>query len=137
MSKTQKEKPKWFGLGADRRPSDQEVTSAERVLGVTLPNEYKDFVRVYGGGYFAFANVLSLDAESDWNLLSFNEKYESLRADHVIFSDTGAGDFYGFRYVGGSCGSEVYLFDHDDAAWRATEYSNLFMWLRAKALKLQ
>jgi hypothetical protein len=64
--------PVWFALDADRPASDAEISQAELDLRVTLPAESGSFVKDFGGGYFAFANVFSVQPESEWNIVQRN-----------------------------------------------------------------
>ena len=121
--------PIWFAMDADSKPSDKDVLDAEKKLSVKLPHDYVDFIGEYGGGYFALANIFSLDSTSDWHLVTQNFKNDVLRQGHILLSDNGAGDFYGFKVIDGICLAEIYFFDHELQKWVKTDFTNLFEYL--------
>lgn len=46
--------------------SVREISHFENTVGINLPNKYKEFIASYGGGYFGYANIYSLDENSDF-----------------------------------------------------------------------
>lgn len=134
VEKTKSEHPVWFGMEPDGRPTERLFLEAEEKLGVKLPCDYKKFIFEYGGGYFAFSNVYSLEVGSDWNLVGINCKYDVIRNDYVLISDNGSGDFYGFKVVAGVCDPEIYFYDHEVNSWGEMLHENLFDFLEKAAL---
>lgn len=134
VEKTRNDHPVWFGIESDESPAATTITEAERKLGAKLPADYKNFIFEYGGGYFAFSNVYSLESGSDWNLVDVNYKYNDIRNRYVLISENGAGDFYGFKVVDGVCEPQIHFYDHEVEAWQESPYSNLFDYLEKSAL---
>lgn len=134
VEKTRSDHPIWFGMDSDPIPSESLLLEAESKLSAKLPNEYRNFVLEYGGGYFAFSNVYSLNPGSDWNVLDVNHEYQEIRDDHILISENGSGDFYGFRVIDGVCRSEIYFYDHETGSWQETTYGNIFEYLEKFAL---
>ena len=134
VEKTKTDHPVWFGLEPDESPNETAVTEAEMKLGAKLPIDYKNFILEYGGGYFAFSNVFSLEERSDWNLVDLNYKYDAIRNGHVLISENGSGDFYGFKFVNGVCEPRIYFYDHEVETWCESPHSNLFDYLEKFAL---
>lgn len=130
----QKSNPVWFRLAQDKPPDKGEIECAEQKLAAKFPVEYVKFISEYGGGYFAFANVFSLQQDSVWHIVDTNIKSEAIRKGFVLFSDNGVGDFYGFAVEHSQCQREVYFFDHEQMRWTKTEFENLFDFLRRFAL---
>lgn len=126
--------PRWFALAADRIPSGAEISNAERLLEVALPDDYKQFIRQYGGGYYAFANVFSLDMNSDWYLCAKNREYHYIREPYLRISENGSGDYYGYKGSNRQCSTEIWFFDHEVNQWERTRYQNLFEYLATVAL---
>lgn len=126
--------PVWFGLAPDKSVNESAIVSVETKLEVKLPDEYKEFILKYGGGYFSFSIVYSLDDVSDWNLIKVNHEYLSLRAGYILISENGVGDFYGYKVINGICSSEIYFYDHETEGWEKTLFSNLFDYLKKHAL---
>ncbi|MDE5599263.1 MAG: SMI1/KNR4 family protein, partial [Lachnospiraceae bacterium] len=61
--------PILFGLEHDEILSTVEIEKFEEKIHIELPEKYKKFLADYGGGYFGYANVYSLDEGSDFYLL--------------------------------------------------------------------
>lgn len=134
VEKTRKEHPAWFGIESDACPTDNDLIEAERKLNTTLHSDYKRFILEYGGGYFAFSNVYSLEVGSDWNIVDINYKYAGICDKYVLISENGAGDFYGFKVVEGVCEPKIYFYDHERETWQESPYHNLFDYLEKTAL---
>lgn len=135
VAKVKAEHPVWFGLESDSRANDAVVKAAESQLRCKLPRDYVEFVSEYGGGYFAFSNIYSLEDGSDWNLVEINNKYEHLRDGHILISENGVGDFYGFKSDIDSS-SRLYFYDHEEDVWLDSEFGNLYDYLCKYALKM-
>lgn len=129
-----REHPVWFGLPSDKFANTDAVNAAEKELCVKFPVEYVEFLKNYGGGYFALGIVFSLDCESEFYILNKNACESVLRSGYLIFSENGVGDYYGFPVVSGECRSEVFFYDHEDASWGTAGSGNLFDFLARFAL---
>jgi hypothetical protein len=134
VDKVKENHPIWFGLDADQTPNEFDLLEAEEQLNTKLPDDYKNFIFEYGGGYFAFSNVYSLEKGSDWNLVNANYNYHNMHDNYILVSENGLGDFYGFKTIDGVCCSEIYFYDHEVNNWQETQYSNLFDYLEKSAL---
>ncbi len=87
----------------------------EAYYGIKLPQDYKDFLLQYGGGYFAYTIVYSLDENSDFCLRNkvrpkFLEKYNFLP---VVDFETG--DVAGFEIIDGKCQNTISIYNHENA----------------------
>lgn len=134
VKQAQQNHPLWFGMESDQKATDPIIADAEAKLSTKLPDDYKKFIYEYGGGYFAFSNVYSLEIGSDWNLIDVNNKYADIRGEHLLISENGLGDFYGFKITSGVCESKIYFYDHEIQSWQLSPYGNLFEYLKASAL---
>ncbi len=83
VTETEQTHPVWFDLDADKTASDRVIIASQQSLGLIFPNEYVQFIKKYGGGYFAFSIVYSLDNTSDFNIIEINKK--SLAYIKIIF----------------------------------------------------
>ncbi|MDG9668164.1 SMI1/KNR4 family protein [Hahella sp. CR1] len=126
--------PFWFDFEPDDAPDQDSLIRAEQMLEARLPQEYKDFLLQYGGGYFAFGNVFSLEEGSEWNLIDINAEFAHLRAGRVLISENSNGDFFGFDVRDGVCQSELCFWDHAHECWQSSGYTNLFEYLSKVAL---
>lgn len=134
VSELKRTKPVWFGLESDPPANESELDAAEVRLGVRLPDKYRAFVKEFGGGYFAFGNVFSVDKESDWNIVARNEGAQA--NGFVAISDNGTGDRYGFRINGEACEDRIYFWDHEEPnGVSPTDFDDLLEFLRSDALK--
>jgi hypothetical protein len=127
--------PIWFQLREDAPSELNDLSSMEDALNAQLPDEYKKFVSTYGSGHFAFGIVYSPNPSSELSLYGINMKNKSIRQDHVLFSESGTGDYYGFRTTESKCSSRVSFFDHESETWHETDHSDLFCFLSETALR--
>lgn len=103
-----------FGLDADTIPSHRMIHSFEKGYGLTLPTQYKEFLGVYGGGYFAYVSIYSIDVNSEFYLKSNVTIEEVKRNSYLPIIDLNTGDTLGFRLVEGEYCESIVLFNHED-----------------------
>ena len=65
VAQAKQRQPIWFALDSDRPATDVEIAQAEWQLQSALPQQYRSFVKEFGGGMFAFATVLSVQPGSE------------------------------------------------------------------------
>ncbi|NBF05861.1 hypothetical protein GV819_26545 [Pseudomonas sp. Fl5BN2] len=134
LAKRKCDQPIWFALPADRCASEDDISGFEQAWGLQLPGDYRQFLKAFGGGYFALGIVYSLDEASDLNLPRINRAHPVIAQDHLLFSENGCGDFYGFKIENHQCRAEIFCFDHASAEWQETGYRNLLSFLAEVAL---
>lgn len=103
--------PVWFESPHDHLASDEDIKRAEEQLTAKFPPEYARFLKAYGGGYFAFVNIFSVDPTSDWYVVSRNATTGA--KDFLAVSDDESGGYYGFTVVNGICSSKIRYFDFE------------------------
>jgi len=137
VAEAERAHPVWFSLERDPPASAAAISQAELALGVTFPPEYREFLREFGGGYFAFANTFSVAPGSHWDVVARNQALAGLLSQHFLaVSDNGAGDFYGFVVEAGVCDPTLRFWDHEACAVAsAPTYSGLFEFLSVVGLK--
>ncbi|AHF07945.1 SMI1/KNR4 family protein [Desulfitobacterium metallireducens] len=122
--------PVWFGLESDLKSSDEDITFIETNLMLRLPKEYKEFIKEYGGGYFAFTVIFSGIKESEWFIVSKNKEAGVVTSyNFLAVSNNGAGDYYGFKVVDGICESSISVWDHEEKGVKPTTYKNLYHYI--------
>lgn len=131
---TKKRHPVWFGLPPDSPATEEQIQAAEGEIHAAFPEQYRQFLKEYGGGYFGFTVVYSLQYDSDWNIISINEHNKIIRGDYILVSENGVGDFYGFRVEKRKCEEALYFFDHETQEWSETALINLFQYIEQKGL---
>lgn len=107
----------WPESVADGVP-DVEIEDAERAFGVQLPEDYKSFVREFGGAVLGNENVLGLRRPEYMRGLSgtfpeatlrFRKKLPAEFKEMLVISVDGSGNPVGF--LPGN--PTVFIFDHD------------------------
>ncbi|MFI5490476.1 SMI1/KNR4 family protein [Micromonospora echinaurantiaca] len=96
--------------------SAEEIAEAERALGVTLPKQYKAFMRRYGGGQFGFLDLLPIptagSAHHVDDVVSISQA-EFPDGSFVAVAPVGTGDYWCFPVLDGRCSDEVWFHYHD------------------------
>ena len=125
-------KPILFGLEHDKVLCVEEIVSFENTAHITLSDKYKEFIMYYGGGYFGYANIYSLDENSNFYLLKHNavpfDKY-------VRIADNGCGDYYLHCIKDGKCIEPLFIYDHETKNVTPSMYKDVFEYLVAVGLK--
>lgn len=134
IAEKKRSNPIWFQLEGDAPSSKEEIYQLEANIDAQLPDEYRQFVTKFGSGYFAFSAVYSPNPDSNFPLEKTNFNNQGIRKNHIIFSENGSGDHYGFQVSEKKCSSGVFFWDHELEEWHKTEYSNLFAFLASTAL---
>lgn len=115
-----------FGLNYDVIPSVEEIYSFQKEYKIQLPEKYIQFLLHYGGGYFGYANIYSLDKNSYFYLANHNKKV----LDKLLFiADNECGDYYAFCIECGKCRDAVVFYNHDENTICGTEFSDIFEFL--------
>ncbi|OCA87943.1 hypothetical protein A8F94_08940 [Bacillus sp. FJAT-27225] len=129
VNEARDKRPIWLELESEPKAKDYQIEKAEKVLSLTLPDEYKSFVKDFGGGYFAFTTLFSV-SPGDWNIVSLNKELGFMKTHSFLaVSDVGTGDFFGFSIERGVCGSRIMFYDHETNKVEETNYENLFDYL--------
>ncbi|MGW7817748.1 SMI1/KNR4 family protein [Streptomyces puniciscabiei] len=95
--------------------SDADLERVEEELGVRLPDQYRSFMKRYGGGAFGSLDLLPAvcpagDRREDMLEVARSEQFE---VAFVPIAPVGTGDWWGFEVVEGVCREPVcmYLFE--------------------------
>lgn len=132
VSEARQSHPIWFDLPSDEPPDEVRLGEFESTLAARLPDDFRWFLKEFGGGDFAFATVFSADPRSDLNLgLNQPPQIEGL----VAFSDDGAGNSFVFPVEDGACQDRVLLWDHETSEVRPTGYGNFLDFVSRVALR--
>ena len=125
-------KPILFGIESDTPPSIDEIKHFEKICGITLPGKYKLFISEFGGGYFGYTNIYSLDNNSNYFIM----KHKSFVPDSYLpIADNGCGDFYVLKYKGEYCSDRIYFYTHDSQEISETKYHDILEYLLDIGLK--
>lgn len=124
-----------FGINSCEKVDDETINCFKSTYGVELPQDYIDFLKEYGTGYFVFTTVYSINQNSEWSL-SDTIYRNYLSKNFFPFSDNGCGDYYGFSVNNGVCEDIVYFYDHETNCVEETKYKNIFEYLIEVGLKV-
>lgn len=129
--KVKSEKPIWFSLKSDKKFSIDEINKIMSENNIYLPEKYVRFLSDFGGGYFGFVNIYSLDSDSRFYLF---DKEPVLR-DYLPVSDNGCGDLYCLKIQNGYCTDKVYFYEHETGMIKASGYHDILEYVLAEGLK--
>jgi len=125
----------WKLDNADGIPSPAEIQRAETLLGFSLNKYYIEFTMEYGGGFFGYADVYSLDQTSDFYIVEQNETLMEYHPGYVAISDNGCGDSYVQRIVDGVAQDKIEFWDHEtESIMDGESYENIYDFLCKEAL---
>ena len=135
VDQKKKDHPSWFEGETDSLENGSNIRNAEVALGLVLPETYKLFFKYYGGGYFAFTNIFSVDNDGEWNIVDKNDEAKSyLPQNFVAISDDETGGLYGYVTVEGKCREGICYWDHDCGEIGGPVYEDVFEYVVAVGL---
>jgi hypothetical protein len=111
--------------------SDDDLARIEAALRTTLPEQYKRFLRVFGGGGFDYLDLvppISPDGRQA-GLIELNSGPDS-KPGFVAIAPCGGGDYWGFVTVDGVCEERVtvYSFVDGDFTFEADDFLTFASW---------
>ncbi len=127
------QKPIVFELEHDEIVSAEEITAFENCFEIIFSSQYKTFLLNYGGGFFGYANIYSLDKDSNFYLCKYNDFPVN---GYLRIADNGCGDYYLLRVEGHKCLEKVFFYEHDTQAVWDTGYADIFEYLAKAGLKV-
>ena len=126
-------KPILFALESDTPPSVEEIEHFEKIYSIALPEKYKLFISEFGGGYFGYANVYSLDNASNYFIMKHKSYVPN---SYLPIADNGCGDFYVLKCNGEYCSDRIYFYTHDSQEITETTYQDILEYLLDVGLKV-
>lgn len=120
-------------LESDSKISQKDIEFVERDIGCKLPKKYIDFCSLFGGGYFGFTIIHSMDRQSDWYIDTVFKKFKHyLPNGYIPFSDDQAGGLYCFRVIDGISLDKVFYIDANGKVL-STEYEDFLDYIADNA----
>lgn len=117
----QRAKPLWFQGTMEPLATDEQISIVELKLGVKLPDQYLDFLKKVGSGYFGFTNIFSVNPDGEWYLLDKMSHFE-FSEDFIPITDDETGGYFGFIVSHNKCKNEVYYIHPDDGVAPVLKY---------------
>ena len=100
VKKVQIKTPFLFELGHDNIPTAEDIIAFQKQHKILFPEKYIQFLSNFGGGYFGYTNIYSLDRDSHFFVFNHNP---SILEDLLFIADNGCGDYYAFRIQNSRC----------------------------------
>lgn len=107
-------KPILFSLDSDNKACEEIIINVEEHYNIKLPDDYKEFLKDFGGGYFGFIVVLSCDCNGKFYIKNRVSREWVLNKSFLPAVDLETGDFIGFKVESGICESNVSLYSHEE-----------------------
>lgn len=114
VEKVEKKNPILFGLYSDKIASDKDINQIEKYYCIKFPENYKLFLKKYGGGYFAYTVVYSCDNNSDFCMLKNVDKEWVDKYSLFPIIDFETGDLGVFKVDNRMCEDLVYILVHGE-----------------------
>ena len=115
-----------------RLASREQIEVFEIKQNIVLSEKYRKVLLQFGGGYFGYANIYSLDSKSDFYLLHHNKR----PIEHALYiADNGCGDRYFLQVENKTCLEQVFYFEHDTGIVHHTNYADILEYLVEVGLK--
>lgn len=119
-------KPLLFELQHDNIPTMKDIIAFQEEYQITLPEKYIQVLLNFGGGYFGYANIYSLDKNSYF----FISNHNPARVANLFFmADNECGDYYAFRMEDNKCSEEIVFYDHESNTIQNTTFSDVLEYL--------
>lgn len=128
--------PIWFELTSRNILTDSDIKSVENTLNITLNSDYKNFVKKYNGGYFAFTKILTVYRKDECYILNFNSREFVEKYNFVAVADFETGDMAGFKITNGLCSNEIFIFSHEEKTVENLNIGNIFDYILKYGYKL-
>lgn len=126
IKRVKAKEPLLFELEHDAIPTMENIIDFQKQYRIILPEKYIQFLLSFGGGYFGYANIYSLDKNSYFFISNHNP---AIIKDLLFIADNECGDYYAFRIQGEKCNEEIVFYDHEDNTIKDTNFSDVLEYL--------
>ncbi len=126
IKRVKAKEPLLFELEHDDIPAMETIINFQKQHKIILPEKYIQFLLSFGGGYFGYANIYSLDENSYFFIFNHNP---AIIKDLLFIADNECGDYYAFRVQDNKCSEEIVFYDHEDNSIKDTDFSNVLEYL--------
>ena len=93
---------------------------------ILLPEKYIQVLLNFGGGYFGYANIYSIDKDSYFFIFNHNP----VKVENLLFiADNGCGDYYALRVDNNKCSDKIVFYEHESNTVQDTDFSDILEYL--------
>lgn len=137
VDEVKRKNPHLFELEHDQILSMTEIDIIEKKMNIRLPQDYRRFISEFGGGFFGYAIVYSLDENSCFYMFQDAPLVQKgyLPKEYLPVFDNGCGDIYVLKIYERQCLDEVYFFNHERMSVAKTKFTNILEYLVEVGLK--
>ncbi|RGE08128.1 SMI1/KNR4 family protein [Clostridiaceae bacterium TF01-6] len=126
IKKEKTEKPILFELEHDDIPTMKDVIAFHKQYQILLPEKYIQVLLNFGGGYFGYANIYSIDKDSYFFIFNHNP----VKVENLLFiADNGCGDYYALRVDNNKCSDKIVFYEHESNTVQDTDFSDILEYL--------
>ena len=109
-----KKRPILFQLEHDN-PADRETINEKEIYyGIQFPESYRNILTAFGGGYWGFIKIYSVDSNGKFNINDYVSKEFVDKYSFLPIVDLETGDFIGYNISDGKCTEELLLWLHEE-----------------------
>lgn len=109
-----KKDPVLFELESDKSAEEESISYIENYYEAKLPDDYKEFLKQYGGGYFGYIVVFSCDKNGMFYIKDNISKSWIEKKSFFPVIDFETGDYLGFKVKDKVCQNEMVLYSHEE-----------------------
>ena len=111
---TKERKPLLFQLEQDAVASELDIEESEKHYGILFPESYKRVLMDFGGGYFGYIIIYSLDEKGLFYLHNYVSKAMLKEFSMLPVIDLETGDYIGFDIENNKCTENLVIWMHEE-----------------------
>lgn len=131
-----KSRPILFQLEHDNPVNSKIINEHEMFYGIKFAESYKKFLTEYGGGYWGFIKIFSVDCTGKCYIKNYVSKEFINKYSFLPIVDLETGDFIGYNISDNKCTEELIFWLHEEKE-KINIKSNFYELLILKGLKNQ
>ena len=109
-----KKRPILFQLEHDNPVDSKTINEHEIYFGIKFADSYRKFLSEFGGGYWGFIKVFSVDNTGDFNIKKYITKDFVNEHSFLPIVDLETGDYIGYNISDDKCTEDLLLWLHEE-----------------------
>lgn len=114
VEQTKKNNSLLFQLEHDNVVSEFDISESEKYYGILLPDSYKSVLMNFGGGYFGYIVMYSLDENGGFYLKDYVSISMIKEFGMFPIIDLETGDYIGFEIKNNKCTENLFIWKHEE-----------------------